>query len=154
MPAPRTVEIVDGEMPCTLCGAVKPLNDFPKNRRSRTGHAYRCKPCHSSLARKWNQENLERRREIDRARYRRRHLADKYGITEHEYDDLLARQGGGCAICKAEVAQADGRRLAVDHCHETGQVRGLLCGNCNRAIGLFGDDPAVLRSAAKYLEGR
>lgn len=77
----------------------------------------------------------------------------KYGITPEYYADLLDIQAGGCAICGAlEEDQRDGV-LGVDHCHETGAVRGLLCENCNRAIGLLQDDPELLRMAIRYLVG-
>jgi len=61
-------------------------------------------------------------------------------------------QGGVCAICGKPEATARTKRLCVDHCHETGKVRGLLCSHCNRAIGLLGDSCAILASAITYLE--
>ena len=76
-----------------------------------------------------------------------------YGI---DYAAMNLAQDGVCAICKKpELNRSNGpnpKRLSVDHCHETGAVRGLLCNNCNRAIGLLGDDPALLRAAVEYLE--
>jgi hypothetical protein len=74
----------------------------------------------------------------------------KYGITPSEYESLCRAQGGVCAICRNTCVT--GRRLAVDHCHATGAVRGLLCGKCNQAVGLLGDNPSTARDAAKYLE--
>jgi len=71
-----------------------------------------------------------------------------YGITSVEYDAMLARQGGVCAVCG--TAQTD-RRLAVDHDHVTGRVRGLLCNACNRGLGYFADDRTRLMAAAAYL---
>jgi hypothetical protein len=82
-------------------------------------------------------------------------LRSKYGITLVEYDAILSRQGGGCAICGSK--QSGGRwseQLHVDHCHDTGKVRGLLCETCNRGLGLFHDSPEKLRAAAAYLGGR
>lgn len=78
----------------------------------------------------------------------------RYGI---DYGKWLAAQNGVCAICsKPETSRGSQgalKRLAVDHNHETGEVRGLLCNNCNRAIGFFADDSALVRRAADYLEG-
>lgn len=77
-----------------------------------------------------------------------------YGITYADYARMLAEQDGLCAICKKpETSVQDGkvRFLAVDHCHNTGLVRGLLCMNCNSAIGRLGDDPDMLDRAAAYL---
>ena len=73
-----------------------------------------------------------------------------YGIGLVEYTQMLEVQGGVCAICGCPCAT--GRRLAVDHCHTTGKVRGLLCGNCNKGLGSFKDDPRLIRKAIDYLE--
>lgn len=79
----------------------------------------------------------------------------QYEITPEEYARLYEKQGGLCAACKRpEKTPYRGviRRLAVDHSHATGEIRGLLCANCNNGIGRFQDDPALLRAAAEYLE--
>jgi len=74
----------------------------------------------------------------------------QYGITLAQYDDMLEQQDYKCAICGNED-EVEGRKLAVDHCHTTGKVRGLLCGKCNRGLGLFYDNKALLEKAIKYL---
>lgn len=76
-------------------------------------------------------------------------LKNYYGLTTEIYNRLLDLQGGVCAICK--IAPKEGEHLPVDHDHDTGAVRGLLCHPCNRAVGVFQDDLATLRSAATYL---
>lgn len=68
-------------------------------------------------------------------------------MTEADRDDMVSSQKGLCVICLAAPA------VHVDHCHRTGKVRGVLCFNCNSAIGLLGDDPDTVRRAAAYLEG-
>jgi hypothetical protein len=73
-------------------------------------------------------------------------LHEKYGIDESEFDRLLAEQGGLCAICRSQVGKQ------VDHDHQTGAVRGILCLNCNAAMGAFHDNPAEIRAAIAYLE--
>lgn len=75
-----------------------------------------------------------------------------YGITPEQYAALLAKQDGRCAICRSADWPGKWKRPNVDHDHAGGAVRGLLCGNCNNGIGMFGDDPARLRAAANYLE--
>lgn len=86
------------------------------------------------------------------------YTAARYGMSGAEFRALLAAQAGACALCGSDgkgfgaVGPRRGDRLNVDHCHATGKVRGLLCGDCNTAIGRFGDDPARLRAAAEYLE--
>lgn len=77
-------------------------------------------------------------------------LVYRYGITEKEYEAMWRRRGGKCDICAS--ISLDGKRLHVDHCHENNTIRGLLCGNCNRAIGLMKDSIHLLNSATDYLE--
>lgn len=82
------------------------------------------------------------------------HIQQKYGITAEQYAALLAEQNGGCAICeRPETALRKGktRLLCVDHEHETGRIRGLLCSDCNRAVGLFKDEVRLLTRASHYL---
>jgi len=75
----------------------------------------------------------------------------KFDITPGEYDRMLKRQGGGCAICSREPSEH--RRLAVDHDHKTKEIRGLLCGRCNVALGLLDDSVSRLLEAIYYLKG-
>ena len=79
------------------------------------------------------------------------HLRRTFGISAAEFDAMLAVQGGCCAVCGVEQT-TDGRAFRVDHDHETGRVRGLLCHSCNVAIGLLKDDVVVLAQAIAYLE--
>jgi len=74
----------------------------------------------------------------------------QYGITLAQYEQMLRDQDNKCAICGNED-EVEGRRLAVDHCHQNGNIRGLLCGKCNRGIGLFYDNPKLLEKAISYL---
>jgi len=76
-------------------------------------------------------------------------LRRKYGLTVDDYNARLSAQGGGCAICRKE--QDGGKKLVVDHCHETGVVRGLLCDGCNQAIGRLGDNSRSVQRAVSYL---
>jgi hypothetical protein len=75
-----------------------------------------------------------------------------YGIAAEEYDALLVAQGNRCAICGSPDWPGKDNRPHVDHNHETGQIRGLLCGPCNVGLGQFKDDPERLRAAIRYLE--
>lgn len=75
-------------------------------------------------------------------------LKQKYGLSVAEYDAMLAAQDGRCAICKCEPTD---RRLAVDHCHDTNKVRGLLCFTCNTGIGKFRHNKKLLQAAIDYL---
>jgi hypothetical protein len=82
---------------------------------------------------------------------KRKDLQRYYSITLEEYEDLLIDQLGVCAICRKRNKD-NSRLLAVDHCHETGKVRQLLCSKCNMGLGMFNDDPNLLLEAMKYLE--
>ena len=81
--------------------------------------------------------------------YRRADLKKNYGITPEDYDEMLEAQSGVCAICEQNCGS--GRRLAVDHNHATGAVRGLLCTKCNTSLGNANDDPQILIAMAMYL---
>jgi hypothetical protein len=84
-----------------------------------------------------------------RKRAKTRERITRYGITLEQYDHLIASQNGRCAIC---LQGPTGQRLSIDHCHASGKVRGLLCTNCNAALGMLGDDPARLARAMTYLQ--
>lgn len=94
----------------------------------------------TSPKRKVSKEQKERNHE--------RYVQRTYGLVPGEYNERLAAQGGGCAICAKKPRK---RYLAVDHDHGTGRVRGLLCYYCNTAIGVFEFDPDTIRRAATYL---
>jgi hypothetical protein len=89
--------------------------------------------------------------ELTKEKSRAAHLKIFFGITVAEYDLLFEKQGGVCAICKKVCST--GHALSVDHCHETGVIRGLLCRRCNRGIGHFYDNSFLLQTAVNYLNG-
>lgn len=74
-----------------------------------------------------------------------------YGLTQDDWDALVKRQQNRCAVCQTGKPGGRGERWHIDHDHVTGQVRGLLCGKCNSAIGLFRDDPDIIKAAARYV---
>ena len=119
------------------------------------------------VQKRWRENNIEHARELgrkhDRARYtrdkeRRRNvlLKIRYGITSKEYYERFEKQNGLCAICgQPETSKSKNGivlKLAIDHCHKTKHIRGLLCAGCNKAIGHAKDSPEFLRKAAEYLE--
>ena len=93
--------------------------------------------------RQWYDEHPEQRALMQIYQLKRR-----YGITFADYYRMLEEQGGGCAICGYRPKK---RRLSVDHDHETGQIRGLLCVSCNRGLPWFSESPELLDRAAEYL---
>lgn len=94
--------------------------------------------------RDWHKANSERRWAYC--------IQKKFGITKEEYARLLKKQKGCCAVCKRPPTGRF-KRLAVDHCHKTKKIRGLLCSGCNRAMGYLGDSPQTLQRAVNYLRG-
>nr|WP_138958697.1 endonuclease VII domain-containing protein [Streptomyces sp. YIM 121038] len=113
---------------CHGCDEVKPHSEWHRNANASDGLSSRCKAC----------------RAIED---REAHLKSKYGLTEAQRDEMIAAQRGLCVICLKAPAEH------VDHCHETGRVRGVLCFNCNTAIGLLAEDTDAMSRAADYLEG-
>jgi len=86
----------------------------------------------------------------------RRHRLAKYGLSEADWEALWMEQLGRCKLCEVDFTSKTGRAKAsphVDHCHETGKVRGLLCATCNKALGMLGDTPDALERAWKYTRG-
>ena len=147
---------VDGLKTCTACLVVRVVEDFPRNRSTADGLHNQCRGCNSEAKARWRAANPEKN---ELTKYARKYVLKRYGLTEESYDALLASQGGGCAICGL-LPEQDRRKLSVDHdhtcCPEKLQscgrcVRGLLCSNCNTALGLMRDDPARLSAAIAYL---
>ena len=124
--------------------------DAAKSRKWRAANPDRARELGRKSARKWYAANPEVRLEQNRkwrlANPGHRRL-EMYGITVADFDQILTAQDGRCACC----LKVSGRTLHVDHDHKTGKPRGLLCSNCNTGLGLFGDDPILLRMALEYL---
>lgn len=87
--------------------------------------------------------------EQSRENWFRSKLLKRYNLTDNQYKEMLDGQGGICSICGK--TNENGKKLCIDHDHKTNEIRGLLCGKCNSALGLFNDDPDLLRAAERYL---
>ena len=103
----------------------------------------------AAYMREYRKEQPDRFRAID--------IKKKFGLTWEEYQLLLEKQQNVCAICKQPETKLDYRtnrliNLSVDHCHETDRIRGLLCMDCNRALGMFQDNVDILSAAIQYLQ--
>lgn len=125
---------------CSDCKQMLLLSCFYKQSRAGDGKSGVCIPCWKA---KYHTPEAFRRATVK-----------KYGITLEEYDALLAKQGGVCAICKCSPDVQHHKVLAVDHCHDSKKVRGLLCDRCNLGIGGLKDNPELLQAAITYLESR
>lgn len=113
----------------------------------RASHNYYCRPCWNTYQNDYRRERYRTDREYrEKMRVHQRRV--NYGITEDEHTELWAQQGGVCAIC---LLEPEGKELAVDHDHTTGEVRGLLCSKCNGGIAMFKEKLSLLFRAADYL---
>lgn len=136
---------------CTRCKTEHPATYFYKGM-------YECKDCSRERHKKWRADNRERHNELcrnwhraDPIRSRTHELKKKFGITHDDYLKMLKDQGGKCLICGNESA-GDRAHFSVDHNHNTGKIRGLLCTKCNRGLGCFNDSLVLMRKAVRYLE--
>lgn len=163
----RTLDTA-GTKTCTRCHVEKSVLSFYLNRGTKDGRATYCDECQRASTRAWKAANAKRVREQyeeakrkpgyeeKKRRDNQRWWLRQYGISVERYEALLAEQGGTCAICQLPERYVDARtgrtrRLAVDHDHKTGKVRGLLCGSCNQAVGHFEDDHDRCVRAGQYL---
>ena len=113
----------------------------------------------SDYWKEWAAKNKEKRKLIAK-RYQEKNkealnlkrISKLYKITEEELNSLRLKQNNRCAICNSEDSNTKKQALDIDHCHETGRVRGLLCNTCNRAIGLLQDNSELVQKAADYLK--
>ena len=161
---------------CTKCKENKNLSDFRKDLCTRDQLSSWCKDCHREASRvsrkrnktidydkQWKQNNKEKVRLHQKKHasnrnpetYKKyvaiRKLKYNYGLDQEQYLTLLSRQGYCCKICGIHQDRLN-RKLNVDHCHITNKIRGLLCSNCNRAIGLLKDSIETLQKAIDYLK--
>lgn len=131
---------------CTLCGESKPVGDFHLRSKKDPRAKSACKECHRQRARAYWVKNP-----LPKSVQRERNLKKSFGMNLEDYDSLLEKQGGSCAICGIKRCES-GRNFAVDHEHLSGRIRGLLCKHCNTALGQFKDNPTALLKAVEYLK--
>lgn len=143
---------------CKKCGVEKQLENFPK-RSGKSAHLrnHTCKSCWAQNMKDWRLANPEKEKNArqkwrennpDRLKYlsRKNGLERKYGITIDDWNVMFSSQNGKCKICNTS-----GIRLVVDHCHKSGNVRMLLCDQCNKGLGCFKDDPELMKRASEVI---
>ena len=129
----------DGKKRCSMCRKYKEYSEFGKQSSLKNNLRSGCRACYAKKDKEYQKKHA----------YSYRAMIKKlYGISIKEYRIMLEHQNNQCAICG--TIQKD-RRLSVDHCHQTGVVRGLLCNSCNHMLGNAKDDPSVLSAAIEYL---
>ena len=112
---------------CSRCHIDKNVTEFGPKKSNKNGLEARCKACRAKIER-----------------------TNKYKLSESEIEQMSQKQNHCCAICSAPQSSFK-NKLAIDHCHKTGKVRGLLCSNCNHALGKFKDKISILKKAIEYL---
>lgn len=135
-----------GQKQCIKCGEIKDFEKFNVHKTATDGRRNTCKKCQAI----YNSNNHKKKKEV----LREQNLK-KFGITHEEYLQMLENQDGKCMICgtnRPHISTKHFKHFAVDHCHKTNKVRALLCNRCNPGLGLFNDDPTLLRKAAEYLD--
>jgi hypothetical protein len=128
--------VPNGQKFCPRCEQTLPVTSFGSNRSSRDGYTSYCRACHNAVGRETKVRLYGGTREY--------HLRHRYGITGADVEGMVAAQGGVCPGCGGEPQH-------VDHDHNTGKVRGVLCFNCNQALGNVRDDISVLLGLIGYL---
>ena len=128
---------------CGKCNMIKGRNEFYRDsNRSDLMSAF-CKPCTNKRNSEWREANPHKAKESQRGT--RRKL--EYGLSKEEYNCLIEQQEYLCCICKCSIDNG----AAVDHCHSSGKIRGILCRQCNSGLGLFKDNIVSLQNAIDYL---
>lgn len=152
---------------CTKCKFSLPHDSFCKDKSNKDGLTSWCKICRNNHNKEWRENNRDKINELNikNAQKRKEYYSDpdvklknrkafikkKFGIEYSEYEKLSEEQNNLCAICNNTENSSRNKYLAVDHDHLTGKIRGLLCTNCNRGIGLLKDSIPVLQKAIEYL---
>lgn len=126
---------------CTKCSKNKELSKFGNDKRKRDGLREACKECYNKYLKSWREKNKDHMK----AKHREWHLRNTYDLSTDEVNIVAIKQDNKCAICK------EAKKLYIDHNHKTGKFRGLLCNNCNAAIGQVHESIEKLKSAIEYL---
>lgn len=150
---------------CSSCRENKPLEDFHKRKKSKDGaHSY-CKICTSLRNKEWFANNKQKHAATCASWYSKNkekanksgtdwHYRSNYGISYEDFILLAGKQQNKCAICSTTIVFSGrgANRAVMDHCHTTGNIRGVLCSSCNQGIGLLREDIDILKGSILYLE--
>lgn len=115
---------------CSICGIYKLLRKFGNSKRNKGGLKTSCMPCSNFKTKVWKKSPAGKQWH-ERAKFK------KYNLSKKQYDELSLAQNGVCAICSLARFRGNERALHIDHCHQTGKIRGLLCYVCNTTLGKF-----------------
>lgn len=156
----KPLDLSSGFKHCRQCDQKLSLEHFGKSASTIHGYQTYCRECMYQRHQVWaakpkNKASLAKRlreaRAKDPQRFRDYDLRSRLKLPPGTYQRLYEAQKGKCAICETEKLQVGKFRLHIDHCHETGHIRGLLCHNCNVGIGNLRHDEKIMRAAIEYL---
>lgn len=133
------------EQICGGCGQVKPLAQFRRSRDTKSGYTSWCVKC----LREKDRERAPKKYKAGAERQKWYYVRKKFGLERADFERMFNAQSGCCPICTRQLVV--GKNTCVDHDHKTGNVRGLLCRQCNLSLGLLGDDPESFERASLYL---
>lgn len=145
---------------CNGCREWRSKGDFTKDSGAKDSLNYRCRPCRKKYRREdavrertsaYNKRYAKENPELMKKKDRRSSLKRFWGMTVEQYEAMKEKQGGTCALCPKTESNPH-KRLCIDHDHENGKIRGLLCDNHNRAMGLFKDSIEDMEKAISYLK--
>lgn len=142
---------------CSICKTEKNNVDFKlKSNGCLSSFCVNCSAIYQKEYQKRNKEKIKEKKKsyhTQTKEYRRWYtIKMRYGITKEEYENMLLKQKGGCAICeKTKSGHNNTDKMVVDHCHKTKKVRGLLCNRCNTLLGLIDDNPMFMKNVFDYL---
>jgi hypothetical protein len=145
---------------CSTCKQSKPLSEFGIDKNRKHGIRSNCKLCKAKADNVWKQNNPNKWKTSHmKWDWWKSYLNKKYNLTKEQYDKMVENQNNKCAICDVDFNSKWTKNdtkfktsACVDHCHKTGKIRGLLCNQCNLALGRFKDDSTLLQRAIDYLK--
>lgn len=135
---------------CKDCLIEHPITEFRKVSDRKSGVHSACRKCFNKRSTVYAKTYANKNGK--KLYHRNRNLIKLYGITLKEFDEILDRQNGLCAVCNGTAEKSKYNRFHVDHDHATGKVRGLLCHYCNITLGMVNDNPDTLQKLINYLK--
>lgn len=145
---------------CNGCEEWRSKGEFNKDNKSKDGLSYRCRSCRKKYRREdevkartsvYNKKYADKKPDLMKAKDRKNSLKRFWNMTVEQFEEMKAAQGETCALCPKTESNPH-KALCIDRCHETGKIRGLLCDNHNRAMGLFKDSIEDMEKAINYLK--
>lgn len=144
---------------CNLCQQEKPFSAFNKAKTNKNGticYQSKCKSCYNKVGiERYHKLSIDEKRKRSSQNYmgfdyfKNYRLQKNYGITQAIFEKMYIMQDGKCYLCERKI---EGKEVKVDHCHETGKIRKLLCHNCNTSLGLLNENPVLFYKCADYLK--